>query len=111
MVSRTLTHHDGPFELVWDQRGGRLALSFAGELDLACTDLLGPNPYEDDARITEVTMDISGLDFVDTAGVRALLDVQSRHLERGRSFVVSRPSALVGRVVALFGREDLLTAS
>ena len=110
MVSRTLIQHDGPFELVWELRGDRLLLRFAGELDLACTDLLAANPYEDDDGIADVMLDMTGLEFVDTAGIRALLAVQSRHLERGRGFVVRNPSALVSKVAHLFGRPDLLNS-
>lgn len=109
VVSRTLTHHVTQFSCITDAREGRLELSLYGELDLACSDLLeAVSDDEDGDDLREVVVDIAALEFIDTAGVRALADVQSRNLIRGRSVEMVNATRLVRRVVTLYGREDLL---
>jgi anti-sigma B factor antagonist len=108
MVCQTVAHDEVPFSLVSDAHEGRLDLSLRGELDLACSDMLSRFPSQDHAGLHEVVVDATSLDFIDTAGVRALVEVRSRSEAGGRTFAVTNPTALVRRVVTLFGREDLL---
>ena len=108
MVSRSVAHEEVQFSYITDAREGRLDLALHGELDLACSDLLGNVTDEDGDDLSEVVVDIAALEFIDTAGVRALADMQSRNLLRGRSVEMVNPTALVRRVVTLYGREDLL---
>ena len=79
-----------------------------GELDLACTDLLDSDGHEDDATIVDVTVDMADLEFIDTAGVRALIEVKSRHSDKGRTVHLVNSVRLVRKVVSLYGRSDLL---
>lgn len=110
MATTTVSHTEVPFVVVTDMKDGQLALALSGELDLACTDLLERDEHESDASISDVTVDIAQLDFIDTAGVRALLDVRTRHQAQGRSVELTNPTALVRKVVNLYGRPDLLPA-
>ena len=104
----TTTHPDVPFTVVSDMHDGHLALGLVGELDLACTDLLDSDGHEDDATIVDVTVDMSDLEFIDTAGVRALIEVKSRHSDKGRTVHLVNSVRLVRKVVSLYGRSDLL---
>lgn len=111
-MAMTVTEHtEVPFVVTTDMKDGRLALALSGELDLASSDLLRGDALESDGSISDVTLDIARLEFIDTTGVRALLDVRTRHLARGRSVRLLNPTALVRKVVTLYGRPDLLTTS
>jgi anti-anti-sigma factor len=109
-LSRSLSHPQVPFaaQVSMTEDGHRLTLDLNGELDLACTDLLERDGHEDDAAVHDVRVDMSHLDFIDTAGVRALVEVKDRHLDRGRTVEMVNPVALVRKVVGLYGRADLL---
>jgi anti-anti-sigma factor len=109
-ASRSIQHPEVPFaaSVSMTDDGHHLTLDLTGELDLACTDLLERDGHEDDASIHDVVVDMAHLDFIDTAGVRALVEVKDRHLDRGRNVQVVNPVALVRKVVSLYGRGDLL---
>ena len=109
-TSRSLSHPEVPFvaQVSTTDDGHHLTLDLTGELDLACTDLLERDGHEDDTAVHDVRVDMSHLDFIDTAGVRALVEVKARHLDRGRTVEMVNPVALVRKVVGLYGRADLL---
>jgi anti-anti-sigma factor len=109
-VSRSLSHPQVPFaaEVSTTADGRHLTLDLTGELDLACIDLLDRDGHEEDLTVHDVRVDMSHLDFIDTAGVRALVEVKDRHLDRGRTVEMVNPVALVRKVVGLYGRADLL---
>ena len=104
----TFSHPLVPFAVASDMHDGHLSLDLTGELDLACTDLLATDGHEDDTSVRDVVVDMSHLDFIDTAGVRALVEVKNRHVERGRTVQMVNPVKLVRKVVGLYGRADLL---
>jgi anti-anti-sigma factor len=104
----TLSHPVVPFAVASGMHEGRLSLDLTGELDLACTDLLASDGHEDDTSVQDVTVDMSRLEFIDTAGVRALVDVKNRHVDRGRTVQMVNSVTLVRKVVGLYGRADLL---
>lgn len=107
--SSTRTEHpDVPFVVVSDMTDGHLAVGLSGELDLACSDLLASDGHEGDTSIHDVTLDIEHLEFIDTAGVRALIGVRERHEDAGRTVHLVRPADLVRKVVDLYGRSDVL---
>jgi ABC-type transporter Mla MlaB component len=51
---------------------------------------------------------MADLEFIDTAGVRALIEVKTRHSARGRRVHLVNSARLVRKVVTLYGRSDLL---
>ena len=108
VTPRSTIHPDVPFTVVCDMHDGHLALDLHGELDLACTSMLDTDGHEDDRSISDVTVDMSDLEFIDTAGVRALIEVKTRHSDRGRTVHLVNSVHLVRKVVSLYGRSDLL---
>ena len=94
-----------PFQVHTDLAGGHLVIRLQGELDLFSTDLLGAGVFADHAGIACVTVDMRDLDFIDTAGTRALLRLRAQHqrLGRGVRFVRARPIA--ARIFALLGSD------
>ena len=110
--THTSQHPQVPFAThVTNSNDGHLTLDLSGELDLACTAMLDRDGHEDDTSVHDVVVDMSHLDFIDTAGVRALVEVKERHLGRGRTVEMVNPVALVRKVVGLYGRADLLTVA
>jgi anti-sigma B factor antagonist len=78
-----------------------LRFSLRGELDLATAQqALAAFERDVDGR-PEVIVDLSGLTFMDSAGIRLLLQMHGR--QEGRRVRFARPSAQVGRILDLAG--------
>lgn len=97
-------------ELVIDaasERGVRL-IALRGELDLASVPKL---ERELEAALADsegaIVIDLSGLEFMDSTGLRALIMGQRRASEHERLFAIARkPGQLVARVLALAGADQ-----
>lgn len=50
-----------------------------------------------------LVLDLSGVRFMDASGVGALVDVNNKAAESGREVVVTRPSAVVRRMISILG--------
>jgi anti-anti-sigma factor len=57
-----------------------------------------------------ITVDASGLEFVDSAGLMALVRAREAAIEAGVQFRVSDPSPELRRIAELCGLEDLLSS-
>jgi anti-sigma B factor antagonist len=84
-------------------------LALSGELDVAgATDaqkrLLGLELR----RGSELVLDLSGLTFLDSTGIRLILQASEHARMRGAGFVVVRPPAKVMRVLELVGLDEQL---
>lgn len=87
----------------------RLRLSLAGELDLYTA------PGFDDAVVAAegekwpvLCLDLSRLEFVDSAGLRVIMRTQARAGQDGRRLVVRRGPETVDRVFRLTGLDGKL---
>ena len=91
-----------------EARGVVLVLS--GELDVVSAPALEQRLSE---ALSEpgahVTLDLSDLEFVDSAGVSVLIKAKQDAESRGRTLVLARPTEQVHRVFALVGLADWLT--
>jgi anti-sigma B factor antagonist len=108
MATRTVAHPEVPFSLVGAVQSGRLDFTLHGELDLATSDLLHELAGESEPDVRRVTLDITDLEFIDSIGVTALMDVRTRNQGLGRSVEMTNPTSLVRRVIGLLGREEIL---
>ena len=82
--------------------GAPTLLAITGELDLYTASRLA----ERLARAPSIrVLDLSGVSFIDPAGLRVLLDV----LRADRQLVVQAASACVRRLCAIAGLDDLTT--
>jgi anti-sigma B factor antagonist len=76
-------------------------LAPVGELDMATA------PVLDEAvagvwahgRIEALVVDLSGVQFLDSSGIRSLLQARQAATERGADFTVTRPNDSVARVL------------
>jgi anti-anti-sigma factor len=81
-----------------ERRGEAVVIVAAGELDLIGAPLLAEAVPEGDEP---VVIDLESVGFMDSSGLRALLEVRQRCLESGRPFALARPSDAVRRVLEL----------
>jgi anti-sigma B factor antagonist len=86
--------------------GAAVVIRAAGELDLAGAPRLrrAAERSARDARDLPVVLDLSQVSFIDSTGVRALLDI--RELAGGRPVVLLTPSPTVARVLDLTQLRD-----
>lgn len=97
------------FEVQASVRDGRHALVLSGELDLAVAagleatirDLCGPG-------VNGIELDLSRLTFMDSSGLRAVLNAQELCAEHGYDFLVRPGSGQVQRLLELTGTTDVL---
>jgi anti-anti-sigma factor len=89
---------------------GMARVTMRGELDLdraeEVTDRLGALPSQ---GATSVVVDASGLNFIDSSGLRALLSAREQLEEAGATLQVTNLSPAVERVLDMTGTRKLLT--
>jgi anti-sigma B factor antagonist len=89
--------------------GERVVLRLDGELDLASV------PQLEDAvesalldGATEIVLDLRGLEFVDSTGLRAILAQDQRSTELGQTFALVRGPEQVQRLMHMTGVDEHL---
>lgn len=91
-----------PFELRETWERGSLRLSVVGELDLASAPVLEERLGRLVPGLLSVVLDLSGLEFIDSTGIRVLIDaVDHASSHQYELEVVGDPSPQVKRVLAL----------
>jgi anti-sigma B factor antagonist len=99
----------GELEIIVEQDGDGFELRLVGELDLASADEL-------EQRITmlclegasQIGLDLERLDFVDSAGLRAMLAARQTCEQSGCSLALRNCSERVRRVLELTGMDAVL---
>jgi len=82
------------------REGDRVVVRLDGELDLAGVPLL--EREVENAALDEVAtlvLDLRGLEFLDSTGLRAILALDERSAERGQTFALVRGSQQVQRLM------------
>lgn len=78
---------------------GSVVIVARGELDLVgAPRLLQALPAEGTAP---VVLDLGGVEFMDSSGLRSLLEARQACVSAGREFAIARPSDAVSRVLEL----------
>jgi anti-anti-sigma factor len=90
-----------------------ISYAVAGELDGATAPALASRLEElmGLARGRVVVLDLQEVTFLDSAGLRALVQIHERFAEEGLTLVVGNVEGPAGRVIALAGLEDALGLS
>lgn len=91
-----------------EQDDGRAIVHFAGELDYASAAVAHLALERAGPDLSEVTLDLSRVVFVDAAGVRFLINAQRRARAARRHMIIRRPSRSVRRMLELTGVRPLL---
>jgi anti-sigma B factor antagonist len=85
-----------------ERRGEVVVIVAHGELDLTGAPVLAEAVPDGDEPLV---VDLESVGFMDSSGLRALLEARQRCLESGRPFALARPSEAVRRVLELVDLE------
>ena len=98
------------FSIAESDRDGRAHLSLRGELDLATAPELEQLVNERLDEGQEVVVDLRGLDFMDSSGIRVLVAAHARAARNDTRFFVVRPAAAsaVAKIVEVSGLDGEL---
>lgn len=96
------------FEVTTDAQSPTAGLVIVrGDVDLATApQILGVAEGLIDSGV-DLTIDMSGVTFIDSTGLGALIKIRNALLERGHHLIVATPSRAVERAVALAGLADV----
>jgi anti-sigma B factor antagonist len=94
---------EGNLSIDVSREGDRAVLRLDGELDLASVPQFEDaveNVSTDDAPAT-IVLDLRGLEFIDSTGLRAILTQEERSAERGQTFALVRGTEQVQRLMQM----------
>ncbi len=93
---------DGQLDITARQGSDRLILELEGELDMVSSGLLEDAVANADLNGSgAVVLDLRGIRFVDSTGLKAIFKVRNVVREGGRRFAVTQGSAQVQRLLKL----------
>jgi anti-sigma B factor antagonist len=100
-----------PFRIVEDRRAGAVAVRCEGELDLASAPALlqALTRLVGEEVPVPIVLDLSGVAFMDSSGLRALIEADRLRRQAGRSMALLAPSAPVVRVLELVNLRQTFT--
>lgn len=99
----------GELKIRSSREGDVHTIVLLGELDLATAPVLEEELKRVEATdAASIVLDLSGLAFMDSSGVRLLVTAHSRSRTRDRGFSLVRGPAAVQRVLELSGVDELL---
>ena len=103
--------------ITWNTPAGRpssaaATVAVTGDLDIVGSVRLRETVHHlvDDGHV-EVTLDLGGVDFMDCAGVGALVDVRRRVREAGGELALGARTRAVTRVLSLVGLQHSFAAA
>lgn len=103
--------HEAPLIVNAAVEGGVARVTLRGELDLDQASTLAEELFAFAGQgATGVTVDVSGLNFIDSSGLRALLSAREQLEDAGATFRLTNLSAAVERVLDMTGTRSLLVA-
>lgn len=87
----------------------RVVIALYGELDLMAAPLLEREIERADVDSRGIlVLDLQGLEFVDSAGLRVILAAHERARQRGQEFALTKGSEQVQRLLSIAGLDDHL---
>ena len=87
--------------------GGEAVIELSGRLDTSTAPVLDKRISEDIAENTELTLDLKGLEYISSAGLRVLLSAQKR-MQRSGSMKLKNVCEEVMDVFEMTGFADIL---
>jgi anti-anti-sigma factor len=95
------------FEVRRVERGETVVLRLSGELDLTGTAHL-LSQAENIASGAALALDLSGLSFMDSSGLKVLMNLERRSRREGWSLMIENPHGQVLRLLELCGFDQRL---
>lgn len=85
--------------------GGAVRLAVAGQVDLATCEHLRTAIQDSltEAHITELIVDLDQVSFLDSTGIRALIEGSKLATDRGVRYLVTNPRKIVHQVLDITG--------
>ena len=102
-----MSDHPTPFTVDTTREDDRCLLTVAGELDAATTVDLESAIGSAGPDVTGLEVDLTGVSFIDSSGLRTLVMARQSAVEQGRRFSIVGSSKAVDRLLELTGLEDL----
>jgi anti-sigma B factor antagonist len=97
------------FEVTVEERGGAVHAVVAGELDISTAPLLEEALGRAEAEGPPLlVIDLSGLSFMDSTGLRLLIGADARAREGGRRLVLVQGNEMIQRVLRLTRLDERL---
>ena len=86
-----------------------MVLAFSGDADVATAPLLARalTQASDNGR-SRVTLDLSGLEFLDTYCLEIIFDIRDKLRDRGADLVLRSPHSSVRRILDILQRQDVI---
>jgi anti-anti-sigma factor len=97
--------HDDEFGVTRSERDGVVVLALAGELDVAGVERLAAAAADIPAGAS-VVVDLTELGFMDSSGLRMLINLDLRSRVEGWPLSITDPQPPVARLLRLSGFED-----
>ena len=100
-------------ELTQSQDGPRVTVAVRGDLDLqSAPELLAVGQAAlEQADVTTLVVDLSGLDFTDSTGLGAFVGLHSRAGDQNRELILHNPPDATARLLQLTGLDTVLTVT
>lgn len=98
----------GNFDVDTRRQGSALVVAPRGEIDLATVDLVRGAVEAEHQKGDNVTLDLRGVEFMDTSGLRYVLELVERAERDGFSLQIVRGPGAVQRVFEVSGLEPRL---
>jgi anti-sigma B factor antagonist len=98
-----------PFDVTIEKRDGAVHVVLTGELDISTAQRLEDDLHRVEAERPElIVLDLSGLAFLDSTGLRLMIMADARAREEGRKLAVVRPNEMIRRVLRLTRLDERL---
>jgi anti-anti-sigma factor len=99
---------DGALSLLAEQDGDAIVIRAVGELDIASAKTLEAELGEAVSAASAIVLDLDGLSFIDSTGLRTLLRAAQLASRHGSALRIRRGSPQVERAIEVAHVEDLL---
>jgi anti-sigma B factor antagonist len=100
---------DPPFRVERTRRGDAVVVAPSGEIDLATVDAVRTELDAARTEATRIVLDLRGVEFLDSSGLRLIVEAERDAEREGRTFVLVRPRAQVQRLLDVAGLSTRLT--
>lgn len=97
-----------PFEITVEERDTFVLVRLSGEFDLAAVEAIETTLLPLEARFGTVILDLRGVTFLDSTGLRAIVSADSRSRKDGFELKIVRGSEGVQKLLYLAGLDKIL---
>ena len=108
MSRRDLVEAPGNFDVAVDRQGSNVTVAPKGEVDLATVRVVRDAVEQSDNGFESLVLDLREVSFMDTSGLRYVLELNERAEQEGFRLALVRGPAAVQRVFEISGLDARL---